>query len=100
MAELKQKENAPGAIASMVLGIISIATGCLIVGLILGIIGIVQAKKAAAIAATDPDKYNTGGCLKAGKITSIIGIVLGSLAIFYWIIWGLFIGAAASSLYW
>lgn len=103
MANEVKLQNAPGSVASIVLGICSIATGCLVVGLVLGIIGLVQAKKANAIMAEMPAQYGGAGFTKAGKITSIIGIVVGALSIFYWI-WVLVIAAeaatVASSMYW
>ena len=91
------KQNAPGSVAGLVLGICSIVFGCWIVGLILGIIGLAQSKKAFAGIAADP-ALGGAGLAKAGKICSIIGIVLGAISIFYWIIWVCVLGAAAGGI--
>ena len=94
------KQNAAGSVASLVLGICSIVFSCGIVGLILGIIGLAQAKKANAAIAADP-ALGGAGLAKGGKITSIIGIVLGAVAILYWIIvlcvGGALVGGALAS---
>lgn len=74
------KPNAPNAVASLVLGILSLAIGCLGVGLILGIIGLVLASKGTKEYNANPERYKGEGMLKAGKIMSIIGIVLSGIA--------------------
>lgn len=75
-----QPVSRKNGIASMVLGIVGIVTGCCIyigiVPLILGIIGSVMSKKAAQ------DGYTTDPA-KAGKITSIISIVFGGIEVFF-----------------
>ena len=91
------KQNAAGSVASLVLGICSIVFSCGIVGLILGIIGLAQAKKANALIAADP-ALGGAGLAKGGKITSIIGIVFGAIAIFYWVVVVFILGAAATEL--
>lgn len=98
------KPNAPGAVASLVLGIISICTGCIGVGIVLGIIGIVMAKKANRALAANPDDFKGNGVAKGGLITSIIGLVLSIVGIIYWI-YVLVIAAAvvdtvSNSYYW
>ncbi|MBO4613999.1 MAG: DUF4190 domain-containing protein [Bacteroidales bacterium] len=93
------KQNAPYAVAAMVLGICSIVFGCMFVGLICGIIGLVLAKKGTEAYNEAPDQYTGEGMLKAGKITSIIGIILSALYIVYWIIWVAILGTAYASLW-
>lgn len=81
-----EKQQAPGAKASLILGICSIVTACCcygIPGIILGIIGLNKAKKARTEFANNPDVYSGYGNAETGKITSIIGIVLGALIIIY-----------------
>ncbi len=93
MAETKQ--NAPGSVAALVLGICSIVFSCGVVGLILGIIGLVQAKKANNAIQENPS-LDGAGMAKAGKITSIIGIVFAALSLFYYVVFVLILGAAGS----
>ena len=93
------KQNAPYAVAALVLGICSIVFGCMFVGLVCGIIGLVLAKKGTDAYNAAPDQYTGEGMLKAGKITSIIGIILSALYIVYWIIWVAILGTAYASLW-
>lgn len=88
------KQNAPNAVASLVLGILSIASGCLFVGLILGIIGAVLASNGMKAYLLSPAAYKNEGMLKAGRILSIIGIVLSSVSIFFALISALALGGS------
>jgi multisubunit Na+/H+ antiporter MnhG subunit len=74
------KEKLPHSQAALILGISSIITACCcygVVGIILGVIGIMQANKAVAVHNQDPDLYTGINNANTGKTTSIIGIVLG-----------------------
>lgn len=95
---LMQQQNAPYAVAALVLGICSLVFGCFFVGLVLGIIGLVLANKGIAAYLANPERYTGYGMLKAGRITSIIGIVFGSLYIVYYIVAVVIIGAAGASI--
>jgi hypothetical protein len=99
MAELKTtpqtKQQLPNASATLVLGILSVITGCSIIGLILGIIGLAISSKDKKMYDENPTAYAGYGNLNAGRILSIIGIVLGGLIILYLVIWGLIIGGAS-----
>jgi hypothetical protein len=64
------KENAPGAVASLVCGII----GLFLFGIVLGIVAIVNANKAKRLIASDP-RYGGGGMATAGLILGIICLV-------------------------
>jgi len=99
MTDQIQKQNAPNAVAALVLGICSIVFGCFFIGLICGIIGLVLAKKGTVAYNEAPDQYTGEGMLKAGKITSIIGIVLSALGIIYWVIWVAILGTAYAGLW-
>jgi hypothetical protein len=66
------KENAPGAVASLVCGII----GLFIFGIILGIVAIVNANKAKRMIGTDP-RYGGGGMATAGLVLGIIAVAAG-----------------------
>ena len=93
-ATQEPKQQLPNAAATLVLGILSIVTGCGFIGLILGIIGLVISSKDKKMYDQNPQIYDGYGSLNAGRILSIIGIVLGGLVLF-WIIWILIIGGAA-----
>jgi hypothetical protein len=95
----KTKQMLPNASASLVLGILSVVTGCVFIGLVLGIIGLVIASKDKKMYDENPDAYDGYGSLNAGRILSIIGIVLGGLVLFYWIIWVVIIGGAAMTFF-
>ena len=71
--------NAKGmAVASLVLGGLSLVTGTVFVGLILGIIGCVLGVKARnKMPMGHPDR----GVATAGMVCSIIGIVIGGIAL-------------------
>ena len=74
------KTNAPGAVASLVCGIISIVLCWVpIVGLVLGIIAIVAAGKAKGAAQANPEKFEMGGVRVGGFVCGIIGTVLSAI---------------------
>jgi hypothetical protein len=75
---------APNGVAALVLGVLSIITGCYCIGLILGIIGLVLASKGMDLFHSNPAAYRAFGLLRAGKICSIIGVILGALSIVFW----------------
>lgn len=64
----QQQENAPYSVATLILGILSLVTGCLYAGLILGIIGVVLGKKGKKAVAVNPGTYKGTGMLSAGYI--------------------------------
>ena len=78
------KEKLPHSQAALILGISSIITACCcygVVGIILGVIGIMQANKAVAVHNQDPDLYTGINNANTGKTTSIIGVVLGVITV-------------------
>ena len=93
------KQQLPNASAALVLGILSIVTGCVFIGLVLGIIGLVISSKDKRMYDQNPQAYDGYGSLNAGRILSIIGIVIGGLVLFYWIIWVVIIGGAAMTFF-
>ncbi|WP_431136624.1 CCC motif membrane protein [Psychroserpens mesophilus] len=76
-----EKQKLPNSTLILVFGILSIVTCCCygVLGLILGIITIVLAKKATALYAENPELYSGFQNVKTGKILAIIGIVLSVL---------------------
>ncbi|CAM1358704.1 conserved hypothetical protein [Tenacibaculum sediminilitoris] len=78
-----EKQKLPNSTGVLVLGIISILGCCCygFIGLILGIVALVLAKKATALHNENPDEYEGINNVKTGKILAIIGIILSSLYI-------------------
>ena len=89
-----QKQNAPYAVAALVLGICSLLFGCFFVGFVCGIVGVVLANKGLAAYNLSPAQYSGYGMLKAGKMTSVLGIVFGAIYLLYYIIAVAILGAA------
>ena len=82
----RAKTDAPGAVTSMVCGIISIAFACLpLVPLVLGIVALVMAKKAKETVQAEPEFYKEGGVRVAGFVCGIVGTVLGSIYTIYYL---------------
>lgn len=78
------KKNLPNSVAVLVLGILSIVTGCAGVGLALGIIAVAMATKPRNLYKENPQEWDNYGMVKAGWICGIIGIVLSSISILNW----------------
>ena len=75
------KPHPPGAVASLVCGILAIILGAVpFLGIVLGIIAIIAASRARSHAMDKPDAYQGGGLHTAGLVTGIIGTVMSSLA--------------------
>lgn len=80
-----EKQQLPNSTLILVFGILSIITCCCygIIGLILGIVAIVLAKKATTLYAENPELYTGFQNVKTGKILAIIGVILSTLTILY-----------------
>ncbi len=88
------KQQLPNATTVLVLGILSIVT-CIcygVIGITLGIIALVLAKKDSQLYRHNPEMYTGYENLKAGKICAIVGLSLGSLYVLLLIIYFIFIG--------
>jgi hypothetical protein len=70
----------------LVLGILSIVLACGVVGLILGIVTMVQSKPVLAEIDANPAAYNNRQQVNIGRILGIVGLILGILGTIYWII--------------
>lgn len=81
-------QKLPNATAVLILGILSILTCCCygVIGLILGIIALVLAKKDLALYKENPHSYTNYSNLNVGRILAIIGIVLSALYLIYIIV--------------
>lgn len=89
----------PNSMPVLILGILSIVT-CIcygIVGLIMGVIALILAKKDKALLLANPNAYSQSSVtnLNAGRICAIIGVILGALFLLYIIGIILFFGFAA-----
>ena len=94
----------PNATAVLVLGIISIV-GCFcygIIGLILGIISIVLAGKAAKLYQANPELYTESSFknMKAGKTCAIIGLCLSAVYFVIIIIYIAILGTVLTAMPW
>ena len=69
------------AIASLVLGILSIVPGVYIGGLVMGILAIVFSRMAMARIKAQPGSINSQGVATAGLITGIVGLSISVLII-------------------
>ena len=89
---MENKQLAPTAIASLVLGILSISFSSLVIpGIILGIIGKRKAQEGYDAIAANPYLYTGEGMLKAGRITSTVGFFVSLGFILFWILYILYI---------
>jgi hypothetical protein len=80
----------PGAVASMVLGIVSLVVSCScipLVGIIIGAMGLSKAKKSFTLDEQYPDYYSGRGFAKTGKITSLVGLLMGIAATIFWVVY-------------
>ena len=75
--------NAPGAVSSMVCGIVGVVIWC--AGLVLGIIAIVQSRKAKEVIRTNPGRYGGEGMATAGLVLGIIALVVGVIGIIWFV---------------
>jgi uncharacterized membrane protein len=77
------KEKLPYSQSALIFGILSILTACCcggFIGLIFGLIGLSNSKKAIAIHFENPEMYDGINNANTGRITSIIGLVIGSIS--------------------
>lgn len=97
------KQSLPNSTAVLVLGICSIALFCClygIIGLALGIVAIVLAKKANTLHQNSPESFTESSFknMRAGRVCAIIGLCLSSLMFLVLIIYILLYGALAFSM--
>lgn len=99
-AKQQAKILAPTAVASMVLGILSINFSSLIIpGFILSAIGKRKAYEGYDAIAANPDTYTGEGMLNAGRITSKVGLILSIVMIPFWILYFTLVVIAVSEGY-
>ena len=99
-AKQQAKILAPTAVASLVLGILSINFSSLIIpGFILAAIGKRKANEGYDAIAANPDTYTGAGMLNAGRITSKVGLILSIVMIPFWILYFTLVVIAVSEGY-
>ncbi len=87
-AKQQAKLLAPTAVASLVLGILSINFSSLVIpGFILAAIGKRKANEGYDAIASNPDVYSGKGMLNAGRITSKVGLILSIVMLVFWILY-------------
>ncbi len=86
---------APGAVASMVCGIIGVVIPC--AGLILGIVALFQRKKALEAIRRAPSRWGGSGFCIAGQVLGIIAIILGSFWAIYILVFSLLFSVAGAA---
>lgn len=81
MEQHQPQEQLQNSTLILILGILSIVTCCCygVIGIALGIVTLVLAKKATAIYSENPDLYSGFQNVKIGKILAIIGLVLSAI---------------------
>lgn len=99
-AKQQAKLLAPTAVASLILGILSINFSSLIIpGFILAAIGKRKANEGYDAIAANPDTYTGAGMLNAGRITSKVGLILSIVMIPFWILYFTLVVIAVSEGY-
>lgn len=83
-----EQQKLPNSTLILVFGILSIITCCCygVVGLILGIVALVLAKKATDLYIENPEAYTGIQNVKTGRILAIIGISLSVLYLLF-VVW-------------
>jgi len=81
------KTSAPGAVSSLVCGIISVVVCWVpIAGLVLGIIGILHHSKAKKNIQANPQSFEGGGMAIGGLVCGIVGTVSSVFYNIFWVI--------------
>lgn len=89
-----EKQKLPNSTAILVLGILSILTCCCwgIIGLTLGIVALILAKKDLMLYNENPEQYDGIANINTGRVLAIIGIILSSIYllanIYMYAVWG------------
>lgn len=79
-----EKQTLPNSTGILILGIASLLLCCCYgIGIVLGIVALVLAKKATRIYLENPEQYKGFQNVKTGKILAIIGLVLGAAYLIY-----------------
>lgn len=92
------KPHPPGAVASLIFGILAMIGWIMpMVGVVMGILAIINARRATTSLMATPESYVPGGLHTAGLVTGIIGLVLSTLVLLWMLLVFGLIGAIASA---
>ena len=89
-----EKQKLPNSTAILVLGILSILTCCCwgIIGLTVGIVALILAKKDLILYNENPEQYEGIANINTGRVLAIIGIILSSIYllanVYMYAVWG------------
>jgi hypothetical protein len=99
--ENQLQQKLPNAVATLILGILSIVGGCCygIPGIIMAIIALVISANSNKLLKANPEGYSDAGNHKAGRICAFIGLGLGALWFLFLIVYVVILGAAMSDIY-
>lgn len=79
-----EKQRLPNSTVVLLLGILSIPTCCCWgIGVLLGVIALVLAKKDTKLYVENPELYKGYDTINTGKVIAIIGIVLGAIFLIF-----------------
>jgi hypothetical protein len=92
------KPHPPGAVASLVFGILAILAWFVpLAGMLMGMLAIAASRRAGSALADGSDAFQPGGLHTAGLVTGIIGLVLSSLAMLVGMAFMSLVGAAIAA---
>jgi UPF0716 family protein affecting phage T7 exclusion len=99
--ENQLQQKLPNAVATLILGILSIIGSCCygIPGLIMAIIALIISANSNKLLKANPEGYSDAGNHKAGRICAFIGLGLGALWFLFLIVYVVILGAAMSDIY-
>ena len=98
--ENQLQQKLPNAVATLILGILSIVGGCCYgSGLIFAIIALIISANSNKLLKANPEGYLDAGNHKAGRICAFIGLGLGALWFLFLIVYVVILGAAMSDIY-
>jgi predicted PurR-regulated permease PerM len=93
-----EKPKLPNSTAIIVLGILSILTCCCVdgvIGIILGVVAIMLAKKDTKLYNENPELYDGYSNVNLGRTLAILGIVLSAIFLLFAIYLYVFVGEEA-----
>ena len=96
--ENQLQQKLPNAVATLILGILSIVGGCCygIPGIIMAIIALVISSNSNKLLKANPEGYSDAGNHKAGRICAFIGLGISALYFIIIVIYVVFLGVAFS----
>lgn len=77
-----EKQKLPNSTPVIVLGVLSVLTCCCVggvIGIILGIVALILAKKDMALYSANPEAYDGYSNVNLGRTLAIVGIVLSAI---------------------